>query len=586
MFGLLTRAVVASILICVVISGVSLGYTIYRFVLDGYGSARVNVLKQVGEANKLNRETMEQIISLLDRELSPFLLSDDDVGIRQSVTEMQESLDRFHQSYSIDVVLRDRRTFSGVEESEARLQNLLNSYWYIKQLSGEDEISWNLSCIAPDDITSYALSCSQPVRGEDGQVVGIIVLNSTQQSLFQTYQRLLEGDSRVYILDESGIIISHSNQNMIGQWFRSMSAFSKDPGYDSYEVRMQGNRRYILSNYHDPTSGWTFVEEHDITTVYSDVFRTMMRSLAVVLMGGAAACCIGYLFMRRVSEALRNMTKEVSRLNPENLGNINPNDTYYEIRVLTSVFNRLIDRIQEQIRDIQLREMEKRRTEYDFQQAQLDPHFIHNTLVAIKSLIYMGSYEQAQQMLEQFEELLHIPDSADIQFVSIDDELQLIRTYISIMNCRIDKSVEFVDQVPDELRSILIPRMLLQPIVGNSLFHGFAEREDNCIITARAWKEREILLYVQLTDNGEGILPERLAELSGNDYESEGHHHGIGIKNIRKRLQYIYGGQSSVLIESVYGQGTSVLLIIDHYNELPPTSANLRDQEPCLRGEK
>lgn len=578
MFTFLVRVVFVSISISVIISSVSIAYSTYCFVLEGQGTARIDILKQVSDANNLNRENMESIITLLSEELSPLMIEDDSGAIEEKVMEMQRSLDRFNLNYSIDVVLRDRRTFSGVAGSELRLKNLLNSYWYIKQLSGEKRINWNLSFLSPDDITSYALVCSQPVFDINGYVIGIIVLNSTQESLFQTYQEILEESGRVYILDENGIIVSHSNQTMIGQWLKSMSAFEKDPGYNSYVIKADGNRKYIMANYRDPVSGWTFVEERDITTIYNSVSQTLLINLSVVILGGVLACYLGYLYVRRVSGSLVNMTDEVSNLNPEDLQLIHIDHTYREIDILSSAFNHLIRRIQALIRDIQLREAEKRRTEYDFQQAQLSPHFLHNTLVAVKSLIYMEQYDSAYKMLEQFEELLHIPTSPDIQFVTIAEELHLIETYVSIMNCRTDKSVEFESSVPEPIQNIPIPRMLLQPIVGNSLFHGFAEKEVDCRITVNCSIE-DGLLYIRLTDNGEGITPERLAELEKDDYLSKEHHHGIGIKNIRKRLNYIYGGRSAIIIESVPGEGTSVLLKIDKYDELPPTEETLRDQK-------
>ena len=576
MFGLLSRAVLVCIAVSVVISSISIAYSTYQIVLDAHGTARIDILKQVSDSNNLNRKNMESIISLIADEITPQMIADDAQEIQREITETQELLDRFNLDYTIDVVLRDRRTFSSVEGSEHRLQNLMNSYWYIKQLSGGSQVSWNLSFISPDDLTSYALVCSQSVTDETGVVVGTIVLNSTQESLFSTYQKIVEEGERVYILDEKGIIISHSNQNMIGQWLKSMEAFEKDPGFDSYAVKNYGNRRFLLANYHDPVSNWTFVEEHDITPIYDSILHVLLASLSAVLLGGILACWLGHRYTRRISRSLTDMTEAVYKVDPENLQPIETYESYHEIRVLSTSFNGLIRRVQELIRDIQLREAEKRRTEYDFQQAQLSPHFLHNTLVAVKSLIYMGEHQTAQQMLEKFVELLNIPRSADIQFVSIESELHLIENYISIMNCRTDKSVKFNDQVPEKFRNTLIPRMLLQPVVGNSIFHGFAEKETDCEITISAFTEGDIL-YIRLTDNGEGISPTRLSELQENEYESEGHHHGIGIKNIRKRLQYIYGGRSAVELESEIGTGTAVTVKIDHPDRLPSTETHLRD---------
>lgn len=577
LLSLLLRAIFSSIAISVLISSLYSTYISYHFVLESHGTARIDILKQVSDSNDLNRKHMESIIEMVNMEVSAAVCEDDGEAIQEIITDIQSLLDRINLNYSIDVVLRDRRTFSSVSGSETRLKNLLNSYWYLKQLSGETGISWNLNVLSPDDITSYALVCSYPIADKDGRVIGTIILNSTQDALFRTYQKLLSEGERVYILDESGIVISHSNQNIVGQWLKSMDAFAKEPGYDSYVIQSYGKRKYLVSNYHDTISGWTFVEEHDITQIYNQLIQTSLVSFLMILMGGLLACLAGCQYAKKVSRSLTDMTDAVVRIDPENLHPIETSTAYHEIGILTMSFNRLICRIQDLIHDIQLREAEKHRMEYDFQQAQLSPHFLYNTLVAIKSLIHIKQYDQACQMLDKFVECLDIPHSADIQFVTIAEELHLIQNYLSIMNLRTDKAIAFENRVPVWAENILIPRMLLQPIIGNSVFHGFAEREDGCKITICASIEAETL-YIRIEDNGEGIAPERLQQLAENNYASVGNHHGVGIKNIRKRLNYIYGESSSLFIQSEYGKGTVVLLKIDHYDKLPPTVQCMRDQ--------
>lgn len=104
----------------------------------------------------------------------------------------------------------------------------------------------------------------------------------------------------------------------------------------------------------------------------------------------------------------------------------------------------MICRIQGLIRDIQVREQEKQRTEYDFLSAQINPHFLSNTLLAVRSLISLGQVDRASQMMNELADLLHIPSTPEIQFVSLEEEIHLIRNFISIMNCRTEKEVRFI----------------------------------------------------------------------------------------------------------------------------------------------
>ena len=579
MFGLLFRAILTSIVIVIAIAALTITFSTYQFVLGEKGASRIDILKQVSESNNVNRTNMQNVMGLIDAEIYPLLLAEEsDERIQKKVYEVQEQLARIGLPYTIDIVLNDKRTFSSSEEGEKSLRHLMNTYWYIRHFSGESEKSWNLRFMDPDDIKSYALTYAETIFDRNGKVVGVAILNSTQEALFRTYQKLLKEGDRVYILDENGIIISHSNTNVIGNWHKVMYAFEKQYGYNSYHIESHDDRRYILANYHDEESGWTFVEEHDITEILKNYYRMLALSIFAVILGGAFAGLLGYRYVKRVSRSVTAMADEVSRLDVEQLDSIAVSGEYYEISALSTVFNRMIVRIQDLIRDIRIREQEKRKTEYDFLQAQLSSHFLHNTLIAIKSLIGMGQIEQAGAMMTSFIELLHIPSTSEIQFVTLEEELHLVQSYISVMSCRTDKDVVFEDRVSKRFRNLIVPRMLLQPVVGNSFFHGFAEQEKDCCIAIGA-SLADGILSITVSDNGEGIAPERLAELERDDYKPGGQHHGVGLRNIRKRLYIIYGGRSNVCIENRENGGAQVTLEIDHYDELPATEEFLRDEE-------
>ena len=577
MFGLLIRAVMISIVIVVAVAMVSITYSTYQFVLDEKGASRIDILKQVSDSNDINRTNMKNVMGVVDTEVHDLLVDGaEDALVQERLAEVQGLLDRIGLDYSVDIVMTDRRTFSSKEDTEKSLHNLLNSYWYIKHLSGDTKTSWNLRFIDPDDISSYALVYGKTIYDDNGKVVGLIVLNSTQEVLFRTYQKLLEEGERVYILDENGIIVSHSNPSMIGNWYQFMDVFEEEQGFNSYTVEERGNRRYIVANYHDPVSGWTFVEEHDITEILDSYFQMLEICIAVVIMGGLAAIWLGYFYVKKISRSMTQMTNEVAALDENELQPIETAQGYYEIETLSNAFNQLVERVQHLIHDIQLREQEKRKTEYDFLQAQLSPHFLHNTLIAIKSLIAMGQTEQAGRMMEEFVELLHIPATAEVQFVTLEQEIHLVRSFISIMNCRTAKDVAFYDEIPPQFRNVPVPRMLLQPVVGNAFFHGFAEREEDCEIHISAAADGGTL-QITVRDNGEGIAPERLQAVQNDAYVSDGNHHGVGIRNIRKRLRILYGEKSDVKLRSTVGEGTEVRLLIDRFDELPPNENILKD---------
>ena len=180
----------------------------------------------------------------------------------------------------------------------------------------------------------------------------------------------------------------------------------------------------------------------------------------------------------------------------------------------------------------------------------------------------MHQPERAYRMMNELVELLHIPATPEIQFVPLEEELHLMRSYMSIMNCRTEKDTVLICEVPEKMYGIYVPRMIVQPIIGNAFFHGFAEREEGCEIRLRAGL-RGNALYIEVTDNGEDIAPKRLEQVQSGNYRSERLHHGIGLRNVRKRLQIIYGGRSDVTVRSELGKYTTVTITMDHYRSIP-----------------
>lgn len=576
LFHLIFRTVTVSMLLIVLAAVAAVVYFTGRFVLSEKGAARIDVLEQISDISSSNRHSMENVMDMVYQELYPDLVSErDDARIQSGLDRMQSLFDSVGLDVTIDVVINARTVYMTDNETDESIRTLLNSYWYIKHYSGETESSWNLRFVDAQDINSYYLSYGRTVYNPEGKVAAVIVINTSQELQFRTLQQLVGTSDKVYILDQNGIVVCHSNPQMVGDWLANMTAFEEKYGYNSSTLVRKSDQNYMISNFHDNESGWTFVEEQNITEILKNAIRVMAVCVLTILLIGLLVLWIAYFRVQHALRSLSTFTEDISRMEPEELRPLPIRTDYHEIRVLGTVFNQMVQELQELIRDIQLREKERQKTEYDFLQAQLNPHFMHNTLIAIKSLLAMGQTEQAGRMMSEFVELLYIPSTSEIPFVALREELHLLDSFVSIMNCRTDKQVEFSHSLPEKLLDILVPRMILQPVVGNSFFHGFADRDSGCSIRVDAEVQGRVLL-LSVWDNGEGVSPGRLQEISTPQYTGEGHHHGIGLQNIRRRLRIIYGGTSDVTVQSICGQYTRTTIRIDGFDHPPMNEAAQR----------
>lgn len=570
----MSQSVIATSLLCIVVSVIiavsAIAYFTFYLVLEEKGESRVDVLQQISDSNSVNRTNMVNVMNMVYDDFYAVLTADANdrttQQIAQQLAETDEMLQHIGMDFTIDIVMNDHRQFT-TDDDKSNIESLQSTYWYIRHYSGETDTSWNLRFWDVSDISSYGLSYGRTVYAPDGTPIGVIVITSEHEALFRTFQKLVSDGAKVYILDQNGIIICHTNAQRVGNWMTSMEAFQKEYGYNSYRIIQRGDENVILASYCDKDSGWTFVEEQNIDALLQEGFALIRNCLLVVLAGCLVAGMLAYVRVKQVTNVLVEVTGTIGDMRADRLTPLPVSETYEETFVLTTAFNGMIHRIKELIEDIRLREQEKQRTEYDFLQAQINPHFLNNTLLAVKSLIAMGHVDRAGRMMTELVELLHIPSTPEIQFVPLGEELHLVRNYMAIMNCRTEKDVEFFCEIPEQMLAIPVPRMILQPIVGNSFFHGFAEKNEGCEIRMRAGF-RGAALYIEVTDNGEGIAQKRLDEIASGNYKSGRMHHGIGLKNVQKRLEIIYGGNSGVRVKSRLGEYTTVTVTMDRYKEL------------------
>lgn len=560
-----------SISAAALLAGAAITYFTYYFLIQEKGKSRVEVLQQISDSNIVNRTSMVNVMNMVYEEYYGLLMEPGgSAAVEVRMRETASLLRRIGMDYTVDILMNDKRVFS-TGSDEKNIRSLTTTYWYIKHYSGETDTSWNLRFLDKDDISSFGLSYGRTIYSPEGDPLGVIIVTTAQEALFRTFQQLVSDGVTVYILDRNGIIISHSNPQRVGNWMANMEAFEQDHGRNSSHLVRKRGGNVMFSNYHDPGSGWTFVEEQSVDSLLKDGLMMLQQCVLVVLLGGLLTGWAAFVRVRCVTDVFADFSERIRGMPADRLTLLPVLDNYEETYVLSTTFNGMITRIQGLIRDIQLREQEKQRTEYDFLHAQIDPHFLNNTLLAVKSLLAMGEMERAGRMMNELVDLLHIPSTPEIQFVTLEEELHLVRNYISIMNCRTEKGVHFLCKVPSELMRCEVPRMILQPIIGNSFFHGFAERDEGCEIRLQAGL-RGSALYIEVTDNGEGIDEKRLSELRSWSYTSGNSHHGIGLKNIRRRLEIIYGGRSGVAVSSKPGESTTVTVTMDRYRETRRTA--------------
>ena len=226
-----------------------------------------------------------------------------------------------------------------------------------------------------------------------------------------------------------------------------------------------------------------------------------------------------------------------------------------EFQEITDGFEQMRLRISSLVADMRQEDEKRSQLEIQMLQLQIMPHFLLNTLNTVKSLLALGQTEKAETMLQAFMEMLHMSLSDVRSIVSLNEEINYLHQYITVMSIRRDTDIRFLVSVPPDCQGCAVPKYILQPVVENSILHGFRQKTGRTPTISVSARREEDRLTLVLEDNGIGMTAEKLSQIN----DTRGHFSGIGLSNVRNRLQLLYGTGGTLHVHQADGR-TQVIL--------------------------
>jgi two-component system sensor histidine kinase YesM len=272
---------------------------------------------------------------------------------------------------------------------------------------------------------------------------------------------------------------------------------------------------------------------------------------------------MGVRFALDLTRPLERLTKEIKLVES---GNFNlPRDYRQgperrdEIGAIQHDFEIMTGKIDELIRENYIKQLVIKDTQMKALQAQINPHFLYNTLESINWMAKVNGQADISLMAESLGNLLRGALKAKENTVSVGEELTLLQNYINIQKIRYEERLDFRMLVDDELKKYRIPPLTLQPIVENAIVYSLEKMNDVCLITVQfVTCDGNIKVFIK--DNGPGIEPELLGRINSGEFKPRGF--GIGLKNINERLKLVFGDEYGISVHSIQGTGTMVELLI------------------------
>jgi len=227
-----------------------------------------------------------------------------------------------------------------------------------------------------------------------------------------------------------------------------------------------------------------------------------------------------------------------------------------EIEALSQSYEHMVRKIQKLMKQVRQEEISLRKTELKALQAQINPHFLYNTLDAIGWLCEEERCQDAVEMVNALAKLFRISISKGHELIPIEKEVEHARSYLKIQNFRYKNQFSYEFQVEEDCLQYYCNKITLQPIIENAIYHGLDRMVDEGRILIRIYSEGEDVVF-RVEDNGVGMSEEQCRSIL---HKEPGDNSGIGIKNVNDRIKIYFGKEYGLSIESELDEGTTVII--------------------------
>ncbi|HEY4390147.1 MAG TPA: sensor histidine kinase [Paenibacillus sp.] len=399
---------------------------------------------------------------------------------------------------------------------------------------------------------------------EDGKLLGVMVISIDIDFVNRLNERMNNsGMSSFTIVNADDEVIFNSNYDLIGKPFaETFPLDSPKKLVSARQIVSSGGKDYILIR--------TPFEDHDWTTylympvddlaVEGNILKRNLLYIVVILLLFAfvSSFYLSNLITRPIKRLMKNMTL-VEQGKFDNLPDVKSND---EIGLLSVRFEHMSAELKQLVERIYQEQEEKAEAEIRALQAQINPHFLYNTLNSLKWIASMQRSDKIVEMTEALISILRYSSKNESRLVPIREELDHIEHYFTIQKVRYFNKIMVVYEIDEALVDYSILKLSIQPIVENTIFHGIANLDGEGIITISVAPSGEHDIAVTVSDNGKGMDEETAARLRQQLIGMETGVGGIGVSNVHSRIRRVFGVGYGISFHSESGAGASFTITI------------------------
>lgn len=537
----------------------------------------VQLIHQVSNSMDVYVETIEKMVNYIQLELQDtpfFTMETEDAPGWESETDyirsVLENVANSHREVAGIFIATKEDLYVSTGMSRISRDPFQNERWYREALENPEEIQL-ISVVTGrnivtnrsysiDDVFSLAKAVQDP---ETGEVLGVILLDIRHDIIQSSINGVTIGEKGfVFVMDQEDNIVYTPVNGIVyrvnPKWVKAMEPMSVQIQGGSYQIRSE------LS----PYTGWRTVGVFSMDEVMSSVNTIVYILFTCVIISLVLVVIVSFKFSRTLTNPIFKLKRLMKQAESGDLTvrfNFEHND---EIGELGQSFNHMIARIDQLIQMVYVEQENKRTAEMKSLQEQIKPHFLYNTLDTISWMARDYDAEDIVRLVDALTNMFRIGLSHGKDIITVKEEITHVSNYLYIQKIRYKDKLNYVIHVDESLYAIEVPKLILQPLVENAIYHGVKAKRGGGTITITGVPEGENLVFT-VQDNGAGMPQEKVEELNRRMSERSvlDEQKSFGLFYIRERIQLCYGTGYGVHVESALGEGTRVTITLPLYQK-------------------
>lgn len=537
----------------------------------------VQLIHQVSNSMDVYVETIEKMVNYIQLELQDtpfFTMESEGASGWESETDyirsVLENVANSHREVAGIFIATKEDLYVSTGMSRISRDPFQNERWYREASENPEEIQL-ISVVTGrnivtnrsysiDDVFSLAKAVQDP---ETGEVLGVILLDIRHDIIQSSINGVTIGEKGfVFVMDQEDNIVYTPVNGIVyrvnPKWVKAMEPMSVQIQGGSYQIRSE------LS----PYTGWRTVGVFSMDEVMSSVNTIVYILFTCVIISLVLVVIVSFKFSRTLTNPIFKLKRLMKQAESGDLTvrfNFEHND---EIGELGQSFNHMIARIDQLIQMVYVEQENKRTAEMKSLQEQIKPHFLYNTLDTISWMARDYDAEDIVRLVDALTNMFRIGLSHGKDIITVKEEITHVSNYLYIQKIRYKDKLNYVIHVDESLYAIEVPKLILQPLVENAIYHGVKAKRGGGTITITGVPEGENLVFT-VQDDGAGMPQEKVEELNRRMSERSvlDEQKSFGLFYIRERIQLCYGTGYGVHVESALGEGTRVTITLPLYQK-------------------